>query len=72
MSKTFLLFNSCSNQLFFYYIKYIFYLSFFLFLEVERNHVKSLQHREEVAAVSYELDKEKHILRQLQGKVFHI
>ena len=38
--------------------------------EVEQNFASELQRREERAAVAYELDKEKHILRHMQGRRF--
>ena len=47
------------------------YSDCFTFPEVEKNYEKNLQNREQIAAVSYELDKEKHILRQMQGLVHH-
>lgn len=35
---------------------------------VEKNYELSQEQREERAAVSYELDKEKHVLRHMQGR----
>jgi hypothetical protein len=37
---------------------------------VERNYERAQEQREERAAVSYELEKEKHVLRQMQGRRF--
>ena len=40
---------------------------FLWFAEVKRETKRAVQNRNELAAVSFELDKEKHVLRQMQG-----
>ena len=42
------------------------------FTEVERQLVMSMQQREERSTVAYELEKEKHVLRQMQGGFQHL
>ena len=52
------------SPLAFEYNEIIFYL---YFSEVEKKMELVMKHREERASVAYELEKEKHVLRQLQG-----